>query len=129
MAYRCNQKVLRVPCAKYGITDPEQYLEERIGEITWDENSFAPSLAGEEYIDYILLDEVNASPLSYYVFRLTREEEEKYRPLFERIIPAIDMKDVHYCQYSWVDNTDAPDLYELDEDDDDRVFPGIFGQC
>ncbi len=114
-----NQRVLRVACAKYGIEDPYEYLKERIGEITWDEYSFCPSLAGSKYIDYILHDQ----PLQYSIYEpfdntwqcLSPYEAERYRPLFEEIIPDIDMEDVVMVESCWYDGVEAPDIYRPDD--------------
>ena len=112
-----NQIVLRVPCAKYGITDSHQYLKEHQGFISWDERTFCPSLASlkRKYIDYILHDQ----PLQYSEYAhlknacrtLTTYEKEDYRPIFEKVFPNIDMDDVHRCQFCWYDGVEAPDIY------------------
>lgn len=114
-----NQRVLRVSCEKYGIDDPYAYLEDRIGEITWDVKSFCPSLAGEKYIDYILVDE----PVQYSWYGpfdntwqpLSEREKEQYRPLFEKIIPDVDMDDVVEVESCWYDGVEAPDIYRPDD--------------
>ena len=114
--------VLRVLCAKYGIKDPRKYLEERIGKITWDENTFCPSLAGRKYIDFILYDQ----PLQFSIDQstenswrdLTQSEKDRYRRLFESIIPDIDMDDVVKVRCCWYDGVNAPDKYkEIPEPD------------
>ena len=113
-----NQRVLRVSCEKYGIDDPMTYLEDRIGDITWDVKSFCPSLAGDKYIDYILYDE----PVQYSLYApfdntwspLSAGEKDQYRPLFEKIIPNIDMDDVVEVESCWYDGVGAPDIYRPD---------------
>ncbi len=111
-----NQKVLRVNCQKYGIEDPYEYLKERIGHITWDERTFAPSLAGSKYIDYILHDQPvqfsEYEPFDNTWTAISENEQEKYRPLFERIIPNIDMDDVVLVESCWYDGVEAPDIYK-----------------
>ena len=45
---------------------------------------------------------------------LTREEKEKYLPLFRDFFPRItlaDMDHVHYCRYEWYDGAEAAYLY------------------
>ena len=46
--------------------------------------------------------------------QLTREEKEKYLPLFREFFPRItlaDMDHVHYCRYEWYDGAEAAYLY------------------
>ena len=31
--------------------------------------------------------------------------------VFRQILPDVDLWDVHYCEYSWYDGTDAPEKY------------------
>ncbi|MBQ3417472.1 MAG: hypothetical protein IJH32_06530 [Ruminococcus sp.] len=112
-----NQIVLRVPCAKYGIKDSHQYLKEHQGFISWNEGSFAPSLASleEKYIDYIIHDQPlqysDYEPFQNEVYHLTKSEKERYRPIFQKIIPDINMDDVHECRSCWYDGVEAPDIY------------------
>lgn len=112
-----NLVVLRIPCAKYGITNAYQYLMEHQGDVSWDEKTFAPSLAGknDKYIDYIYHDQPlqfsKYKPLNNCCRSLSPSEKEKFLPKFEKIIPDIDMDDVHLCTSCWYDGVGAPDIY------------------
>ncbi len=119
-----KQTVLRLPAKTLGIWFEwqwEQFTEEYEELFSWDEGWFAPSLCSSEYghfLDYVLEDtfpvDHTDSDYPYLVRKLSRQERQKYLPVFQQLFPQFgkkEMKTVHYCSYVWYDGTDAPPLY------------------
>lgn len=74
----------------------------------------APTCKG--YIDLVLLREFDCDGEYGKTRALTKNEQEKYRPVWEQIIPDIDMNRVRLVEFCWYNATEAPNYY--DEVDD-----------
>ena len=118
-----EQKVLRMPAKTVGIhTDEEWYQFERDYEdvMSWYPGYFAPSLCTSKYgrfIDYFLEDQPEVlcdDGSKTYARPLTPKEKEEYLPVFQNMFPGFtmdQMDEVHYCEYTWYDGSDAPYCY------------------
>lgn len=120
-----EERVLRIPLklcgiANYRRTPPEgaygdEYdpdcvldfaeLQEEYAELFgWDEGDFRPALCPGSYLDFVIYsrptydwgwsDYANVTP-----------------SVFLKILPDIDLRDVHRCEYEWYDGVDAPERY------------------
>ena len=117
-----EQKVLRMPAGTIGLAAPEAwkafYAKYR-GTWSWDPGTFAPSLCESsqgEFLDYILTNRapVEGDGCTMHARSLTPAEAEKYLPVFRKQFPGFtpeQMNDVHYCEYTWYDGTNAPYCY------------------
>lgn len=113
-----RKKVLRVPADKYGIKDVYELLQQHPDErCSWEkEIGFNISLTEREFLDYVLEDEYPAASVDYGNARcLTENEKAKYLPIFQKLIPTINMDDVHLVEFCWYNCTEAPDYYNVDE--------------
>ena len=43
---------------------------------------------------------------------ITKNEKEKYRPIWEQILPGIDMNKVRLVEFCWYNCSEAPDYYD-----------------
>ena len=78
----------------------EEY-EELFG---WEEGQFRPALRPGAYLDFLLYEE------SQYEWSGGRYEGTP-KTVFKKILPCIDLDDVHYCDYTWYDGVEAPECY------------------
>ena len=117
-----EQKVLRMPAATAGMHTMEEWYAFRDRHrpaLRWDPGCFAPALCSFKhgaFLDYILSDRapIFGDGAKKYARSLTDFEKEKYLPVFQTLFPDFtleQMEDVHYCEYSWYDGTEAPDCY------------------
>jgi len=81
-----------------------EFQEEHEGLFTWDEGGFRPSLCPGDYLDFVLY----TNPPTWY-------PNGRYAgtpsSVFRKVVPDIDLDDVHYCEYEWYDGTSAPEVY------------------
>ena len=115
-----KQKVLRVPAEKYGFTGDDfwdlEYLRPDLFKYG-KENSFQTAPTSEMFIDYVLEYEYGAASVDYGKTRaLTDREKEKYLPVFQQVIPEIDMDDVRLVEFCWYNGYEAPDYYGDEHD-------------
>jgi hypothetical protein len=78
----------------------EEY-EELFG---WEEGKFRPALRPGAYLDFLLYEE------SQFEWSSGRYERTP-KTVFKKILPCIDLDDVHYCDYTWYDGVEAPSCY------------------
>ena len=57
-----------------------------------------------QYLDFLLYEE------SQYEWSGGRYEGTP-KTVFKKILPCIDLDDVHYCDYTWYDGVEAPECY------------------
>ncbi|MBR2502716.1 MAG: hypothetical protein IKB62_01180 [Oscillospiraceae bacterium] len=115
-----KQKVLRVPAEKYGFTGDDFWgLEFKRPELFsyGKEKKFQTAPTSEKFIDYVLEYEYGAASTDYGKTRaLTDREKEKYLPVFQQVIPDINMDDVRLVEFCWYNGYEAPDYYDDEYD-------------
>jgi hypothetical protein len=119
-----REKVLRVPCEKYGIKSRE--LEEKFGGLFgYRKNGmFQCSPTETDYIDFVIESEYGADFCEFGKQRVLLESEKaRFAPIFRQIIPDIDMNDVRLVEFCWDNCCEAPDYYdEIDDPFYNEVF-------
>lgn len=116
MSDYCREKVLRYPVEE----DPYDIQERFLNLFTaWKElPSFQTAPTDKQFIDYVLESEYGSSAGDWGRTRaLTKNEQDKYRPIFEQIFKNIDMNKVRLVEYCWYTCSEAPDYYDDDSDD------------
>lgn len=120
-----EERVLRVPLERCGIADyrhkppqgavgdgydPDCVLdfgelrEEYADLFSWDEGGFRPALCPGGYLDFVIF----SRPTFDWGWS---DYEGTSSSVFLKIVPDIDLEDVHYCEYEWYDGVDAPERY------------------
>lgn len=135
MSTYVRHKVLRVPMDKIDFSfiinkikekfpdeeieyDFEYYLEKALPEL------FAYAKIGKfqksptitSYLDYVLDYEYDADGEWGRTRALYDSEKEKYLPIFQQVVPDIDMSFVRLVEYSWYNGSEAEDYYDETED-------------
>ena len=110
--------VLRIPALYLGfeyLREWNQFLREHDEQLDWDPGWFGPALCENSLEEILPLPpDENSYHENDIARQLTREEKEKYLPLFREFFPRItlaDMDHVHYCRYEWYDGAEAAYLY------------------
>lgn len=67
----------------------------------------------ENFVDYVLYDELGQSAEFGMSRMLTEEEVEKYLPLFQRIDKDVTAADLRFVDFCWYNCTEAPDYFEV----------------
>lgn len=118
MSDYCRMKVLRVPCDKYGISDPWELEEQHFSLFSGNGvNRFKVAPTTRGFIDYILEDEYGVCDGDFGKTRaLSDREKIKYELIFKSIIPDIDMNDVRLVEFCWYNCCEAPDYYDETND-------------
>lgn len=71
---------------------------------------------GSVYLDLVLDHSYGDECGEFGIVReLNKEQQDRYRLIFEQIIPDIDMSTVRYVDYCWYNCCEAPDYYEIEE--------------
>ena len=126
-----DEEVLRVPRAPYGIAttngtplhsredsredewgvclEPHvmscDELKEEFEELfTGDVGGFRPARCPGGYLDFVRY----SSPSHDWRFH---HFDHVRADVFRQILPDVDLRDVHYCEFSWHYGTDAPERY------------------
>ena len=115
-----KEKVLRIPIEKCGINKHmARALEGNHPDLfnMCADRYFQIAPTEGDFIDYVLKSEIDDGYGEYGKVReLTFNEKVKYLPVFQQIIPNVNMNDVRLVEYCWYDCSEAPDYY--DEADD-----------
>lgn len=116
MSDYCREKVLRYPVEE----DPWE-IENRFSSLfaTYKQlPSFQVAPTDKEFIDYVLESDYGCTAGDWGRTRaLTKNEQDKYRPIFNQIFKDIDMNKVRLVEYCWYNCSEAPDYYDEDSDD------------
>lgn len=106
-----KEKVLRFPMGEdVNLEEFEEAHRDLFGYSETGKFQIAPTC--ESYIDYVLHCEYDCDGEYGKTRALTENEKEKYRPVWEQIIPDIDMNKVRLVEFCWYDVTEAPDYYD-----------------
>ena len=94
--------------------DLSGYLEKFFPDLfSWRETGkFANSRTETPYIDYILDYEYGADGEYGRTRALYDSEKNKYRPVFQKIDPDVNMDLVRLVEFCWYNCTEAPDYYD-----------------
>lgn len=124
MSCNIEEEVYRVPLNRCGIVDknhPEpswqsldwneddlldfDEMQEEYDELfSWEKGGFHPALRKGNYLDFVLYSQ----PCGWGGWHRLYNTNST---VFYKIVPDIDIKYVHHCEYSWYDGVDAPDVY------------------
>ena len=124
MSYYKHEKVLRVPADKYKhyFNLQDDYGHEK--EEQWpslfsysEVGKFQLAPTEELYIDYALESDYDIYSGDWGKVRaLYQEEKEEFKPIFQQIIPDINMDDVRLVDFCWYNATEAKGYYYLESD-------------
>ena len=67
----------------------------------------------EIYIDYLLEYEYGANGDYIFSRELTKEENDKYLPMFKERFPSLDIDELHYVDYCYYNGVDEPTVYDV----------------
>ena len=81
-----------------------------------DRNKFQMSPTCEPFIDYVLDHEYDCDGDYGKVRELYDSEKEKFRPIFQKLDPDINMDYVRLVEFCWYNCGEAPDYYDPQED-------------
>ena len=115
MSSYVREKVLRVPLKNYNINIEELENNPKCsyGEV----NKFQIAPTESKFFDFVIEHEYDVCNDDFGRTRaLTNSEKEKYKLLFEEMIPNINMNDVRLVEYCWYNCTEAPDYYNETND-------------
>ena len=117
MSTYVREKVMRIPmdCEYDEMEEIENQNRSLFG--YGDVGKFQIAPTEESYIDYVLEYEWDADGEYGKTRALYPREQEKYRPIWQQILPNIDMSKVRLVEFCWYNCCEAPDYYD-DENDD-----------
>lgn len=124
MSYYCHQKVLRIPVTleDLNMSDSDDLswdLEEKYPEL-FDYGTpkmFQIAPTEELFLDYVLQYDCDYESGDWGKTRkLYASEQDKYRPIFQQILPNINMSRVRLVEFCWYNCSEAPNYYDLVED-------------
>ena len=135
MSTYVREKVLRIPRHKMNFAHIVKKLEEKYPDDDvmddlgcylendlpdlfsyGDKNKFQMSPTCEPFIDYVLEYEYDCDGDYGKVRELYDSEKEKFRPVFQKIDPDINMDYVRLVEFCWYNGCEAPDYYDPQED-------------
>ena len=67
----------------------------------------------EIYVDYLLEYEYGANGDYVSSRELTKEENDKYLPMFKERFPSLDIDELHYVDYCYYNAVDEPAVYDV----------------
>lgn len=110
MSTYCKEKVLRYPLPDVDLEEFEDAHSDVFG--YGDVGRFQIAPTREAYVDYVLHQEYDCDGEYGKTRALTENEKKKYRSIWEKIIPGIDMNKVRLVEFCWYNATEAPDYYD-----------------
>lgn len=135
MSTYVREKVLRIPRHKMNFAHIVRKLEAKFpGEDIMDDlgfyiedldddlfdygkvNKFQLAPTEEPFIDYVLDYEYDCDGEYGKVRELYDSEKEKFRPVFQKIDPDINMDYVRLVEFCWYNGCEAPNYYDPQED-------------
>jgi hypothetical protein len=126
MSTYVREKVLRIPLEKLNLSFTEDEMddlgwavEERFGDI-WgygDIGKFQLAPTESYFVDLVLDYEYDACGEYGKTRALYEIEKERYRPMFQKIDPDVNMDFVRLVEFCWYNGCEAEDYYEDTTDD------------
>lgn len=125
MSTYVRQKVLRIPITPFELhmedsDDLFNDLEEKHPDL-FDYGTpkmFQIAPTEELFLDYVLEYEWDANGDWGRVRELYPSEQDKYRSIFQQVMPNVDMNKVHLVEYCWYNGSEAPNYYSMDKSKD-----------
>lgn len=113
MTGKIREAVLRVPCDRLGVRDVKQFQREHEDLFAGEDRcpGFRIFSAGRKFIDYVMERGPAEEDCGEYARPLTEEESREYGPLFARLLPDMNMKDVRHAEYVRDEGAEAPYCY------------------
>lgn len=111
MSEYCKEKVLRYPVDEdidlyeFEMTHKEYFAYKK-------SEYFQIAPTERKFIDYVIYSTYDCEGDFGKTRSLTENEKNKYRSIWEKIIPNIDMNKVRVVEYCWYDATEAPGYYD-----------------
>lgn len=125
MSSYVREKVLRIP-----VTLSELNMEDT-DDLTCDLEEKYPALfeyaqprcfqiapTKELFLDYLLEYDWDSNGEYGRVRELYPSEKERYKAIFQQILPNVNMNLVHLVEFCWYNCTEAPDYYSMDKNKD-----------
>ena len=122
MSSYTREKVLRIP-----VTLSELHMEDS-DDLSYDLEEKYPMLFGyaqpkcflfflteELFLDYVLEYEWDANGEYGKVRELYPSEKEKYKQIFQQILPDVNMDLIHLVEFCWYNCSEAPSYYSMDK--------------
>ena len=126
MSTYVREKVLRIPLEKLNLSFTEDEMddlgwsiEQRFKDI-WgygDIGKFQFAPTESYFVDFVLDYEYDACGEFGKTRELSARERDKYRPMFQKINPAVDMAFVRLVEFCWYNGCEAPDYYSEEKDE------------
>ena len=135
MSTYVREKVLRIPRDKINLENIINELERKYSDENvrddlsffleaampdmfgyGDKDKFQMSPTCEPFVDYVLEYEDDCDGDYGKVRELYESEKEKFRPVFQKIDPDINMDYVRLVEFCWYNGCDAPNYYDPQED-------------
>lgn len=130
-----RQKVLRIPFEDLGLNkddykDTSYGLWQKFGDIFYWQGSnigkFALAPTERLFIDFVLESDYGFDCGEWGKVReLYPQEIDKYREVFQKICPTVDMSRVRLVEFCWYNCSEAPDYYDPMEDDFYKEVPFV----
>lgn len=125
MSSYVREKVLRIPVtlSELNMEDTDDLicdLEEKYPTLfEYDQpRCFQIAPTEELFLDYVLEYEWDANGEYGKVRELYPSEKERYKPIFQQILPEVNMNLVHLVEFCWYDCTEAPSYYSINKNKD-----------
>lgn len=135
MSDYCKKKVLRIPWEDTGLKlddydDISFDLWNKYGDMFyWCGNEvgrFQLAPCVRRFIDYVLEDDYGYDCGEWGKVReLYPQEVDKYKDVFQKLCPTIDMSKVKLVEFCWYNCSEAPDYYDPTEDEFYKEVPFI----
>lgn len=126
-----REKVLCIPLERLNLV----FTDDEMDDLSWsiekrfpnifdyaEEGKFQLAPTCSQYVDYVLEYEYGADGEYGKTRALTDREKEKYRPVFQRISPDVDMDFVRLVEFCWYNCCEVPDYYD---DTKDRFYDEV----
>lgn len=130
-----REKVLRIPfedlCLDIKESDDLSYdLWKKFGDIFYwcgsCEGKFELAPTTRMFIDFVLESEYGSDCGDWGKVReLYPQEIDKYKKVFQKICPTVDMSKVRLVEFCWYNGCEAPNYYDPMEDDFYREIPFV----
>lgn len=115
MSTYVREKVMRTPIEYSEIVEIDGRSRSLFG--YGDVGKFQIAPTEESYIDYVIEYEEDVDSEYGKTRALYPREQEKYRPIWQQILPNIDMSKVRLVEFCWYNCFEAPDYYDDVNDD------------
>ncbi len=119
MSTYVKEKVLRCPFDG----DPYRFEEEHEAAFDYGKvGKFQVAPTESAFIDYVLERDRDSDGEYGKTRALSEREQSKYLPIWQELIPDVDMNKVRLVEFCWYNATEAPDYYD---DTDDPFYAEI----